>query len=166
MTKEQYATITEPFRSHPGRTSALQWTNRMLAAIVFASYALLLLGDLFTRNRSLAIHMIVPLDAFLIVSAARFLINRPRPYERFEMQPVVAKRTKGKSFPSRHVFSAFMIAMTFLLATDLLWVGVSLLVLCVLIGVIRVISGVHYISDVIAGAVCGIVAGIVGFWLL
>ena len=29
--------------------------------------------------------------------------------------------------------------------------------------VVRVISGVHYISDVVAGAMCGIIAGIVGY---
>ena len=32
-----------------------------------------------------------------------------------------------------------------------------------LLAIIRVISGVHFISDVIAGALVGIVAGIIGF---
>ena len=90
----------------------------------------------------------------------RYLINRKRPYEKFDVPPVIPKDTKGKSFPSRHVFSATVIAMTFLFMSPWMWLGVALLFVALLEGVVRVVSGVHYISDVIAGMVVGILAAL------
>ena len=56
-----------------------------------------------------------------------------------------------------------MIAMTFLCQSPFTWVGVVVMVFSIGMAVVRVISGVHYISDVVAGAMCGIIAGIVGY---
>ena len=56
--------------------------------------------------------------------------------------------------------------MTYLCWSPYVWAGVVLLVLAAGMAVVRVISGVHYISDVAAGAVCGIVAGVLGYVIL
>ena len=64
-----------------------------------------------------ALSIIVPLVGFVAVSVFRYIVNRPRPYEKFDMPPVIPKDTHGRSFPSRHVFSAFIIAFTVLICS-------------------------------------------------
>ena len=63
----------------------------------------------------------------------------------------------GRSFPSRHVFSAFIIAFTVLIcspaASPLWFIGILLAVLAAIIACVRVISGVHFISDVVGAFV-------------
>ena len=66
--------------------------------------------------------------------------------------------------PSRHVFSAFVIGMAFLHMNIVL--GIIILIIGCLMAVIRVIVGVHFPRDVIAGAVIGILSGIIGFYLI
>ena len=70
------------------------------------------------------------------------------------MPPVIPKNTKGHSWPSRHVFSATIIALTFFPVNMPL--AIVLLVCAAGIAVIRVISGVHSISDVVAAAACAL----------
>ena len=65
--------------------------------------------------------------------------------------------------PSRHVFSAFVIAMSALYICIPL--GICMMLLAVIMAFERVICGVHFPKDVIAGAVIGIVSGIIGFYL-
>ena len=110
--------------------------------------------------------ILVPGISFVMLPFGRKLINRPRPYEAFDVPSVIKKDTKGKSFPSRHVFSATIIAMTFILASPWTWLGIAFLVVAVLLAIVRVISGVHYISDVIAGIVVGVLAATIGYIIL
>lgn len=66
--------------------------------------------------------------------------------------------------PSRHIFSVFMIAMTFLYVKPVL--SIPLFVVGVLLCAVRVIGGVHYLSDVLVGAAIGIASGILGYFVL
>jgi membrane-associated phospholipid phosphatase len=128
---------------------------------VSASYLLLLAWLLWRRDARLFQTIAVPLDGFIAVSVLRRLINRPRPYEKFKTTPVIPKDTKGKSFPSRHVFSAAIIALSFFFVPQVWGVGVFLLICAFLLALLRVLSGVHYPSDVLAGFVAaGVCAGV------
>lgn len=151
MKKETYRKMTRPFRDFPKRARVLHKINKIVTALIFAAYPCLLLWLLLNRDLRLVKAVCVPLDGFIIVSVLRAVLNRPRPYEKFELPPVIPKNTKGHSWPSRHVFSAAVIAFVFL------WVnpaaGILFLLLAVLLAVIRVVSGVHFISDVGAGFV-------------
>lgn len=163
MQKDDYGRLIQWFREHPGYKKALIIGNRVITYLFPLSYVALLFAYGIGQKPELARTLMVPLDSFLILSVARYLINRPRPYEKFDFEPVISKDTKGKSFPSRHVFSAFVIAMTYLLWSPVPVLGIFLLFFGILLAGIRVLSGVHYVSDVIAGAVCGILAGILGY---
>jgi len=162
MKKETYIKMTAPFRNGSPAGRVINITNKIITGISFVVYPLLLIYLFATKNELLFRSIVVPLDSFIILSVFRYFINRKRPYEYFELAPAIAKDTKGKSFPSRHVFSAFVIAMTFLFVAPV-WMGIVLIVFAVFLGVVRVLTGVHFISDVIAGAICGIVAGLIGF---
>ena len=110
--------------------------------------------------------LLVPGVRFVLLSVFRNVVNRPRPYEAFELPPVIKKDTKGHSFPSRHVFSATIIAMTFILHSPWSWLGLIFLAIALLLAVVRVVSGVHYISDVVAGIIVAVVAAVLGYIVL
>jgi membrane-associated phospholipid phosphatase len=102
--------------------------------------------------------------SFLSVSLFRRFYNAPRPYEKDGVTPLIEAKTKGHSFPSRHVFSAFVITVA-VLYFHLIW-GIILLCLAVILAYLRTALKVHYIKDVVAGALFGIIGSIIGFWLI
>lgn len=164
MTRDLYRKMTQPFREQPKRAKSLHRANRILTAIVFVAYPVLLVWLYFRMPQNLVRSILVPLDGFIIVSVFRYLVNRRRPYEAFELAPVIPKDTSGKSFPSRHVFSAAIIAFTFLATPGMNALGILLIFCTIGIAVIRVISGVHYISDVIAAILIAFVFSAV-YWI-
>lgn len=105
--------------------------------------------------------IVVPAKAFVVVSIFRKLIDSPRPYTKYDITPLINKDKIGESFPSRHTLSAFLITMTgFYVYFP---VGIMLTVMSLIIAITRVVSGVHFTKDVIAGAVIGILSGIIYF---
>lgn len=163
MKKDTYLKMTRPFRENAKLARSLHIINKIITYVMVALYMGLLAYYACNQDERLIRAIIVPLDSFIIVTVFRYMLNRKRPYEHFDIPPVIQKDTAGKSFPSRHVFSAFIIAMTYLCWSPLVWAGTVLLVLVAGMAVVRVISGVHYISDVAAGAICGIAAGVLGY---
>ena len=155
--------MTQPFRMNAKAGRAIHIINKILTYSVFIAYPILLLYLLLQRNPILGRAIIVPLDSFIVVSVFRHLVNRKRPYEYFEVKPVIDKDTEGKSFPSRHVFSATVIGMTLIFALPVPWIGVLMLIPALGLALIRVLSGVHFISDVIAGAAFGVLCALAGF---
>lgn len=101
---------------------------------------------------------------FIAVSVMRRMINAPRPYELLEFYERKPKDKAGCSFPSRHVFSVFVIATVITPANVAL--GAGLFVLGIALGAMRVLLGVHFIRDVIAGALIGVLSGAVGLLTL
>ena len=153
MTKEQYIKITEPLRSNQERAKRVTSLNPLYLFMLFTD-----------KNPWLWRAILVPAVSFVGLSVVRKIINAPRPYEKFDMSPVLEKDTKGKSFPSRHVFSVFIIAMTIFYEHP--GAGVLLGIIGLLLGIVRVLVGVHEPKDIAAGALAGIVCGIVGYYVI
>ena len=98
---------------------------------------------------------------FVILTLVRAFINAPRPYELIDFyKDDPPKGKKGKSFPSRHVFSIFLIATLSL--THLPVLASVLLVFGAALAASRVLLGIHFLRDVIAGALSGIASGAIG----
>lgn len=154
MRKETYIKMTQPFRENPKLAKSLHMANKILTGLVFIAYPCLLLWMLWHKDPRLTNAIIYPMNGFICVTVVRAILNFPRPYERFGISSVIPKDTKGHSWPSRHVFSATIIALVFLPVN--MPMGIALLVCTAGIAVIRVISGVHSISDVVAAAVCAL----------
>lgn len=163
MTKETYLKVTGLVRKHPGRIRLLEAVNRILTAVVFFSYPLFLLCLALSRQKFFWRAVFVPAVSFAAVTLFRKSVNAPRPYEKFGVPPVLKKDTKGNSFPSRHVFSVFIIAMTEGYCYPI--VGLALCAAGTAMAAIRVFGGVHEIRDVVAGALVGIFGGIAGFYI-
>ena len=87
------------------------------------------------------------------------LVQRPRPYVDHPALHVFASRSPDFSFPSDHATAAFAIAVAILLRSRP-W-GAAALVLAVALAVGRVVVGVHYPTDVLAGAALGTAAALV-----
>lgn len=163
MTAQQYARLSAPFRSEH-RARALNAVNKFLTGFCYCVYPLLLIVLALRLDGRFWKALLVPGISFVLLSVARDKLNARRPYEVLDIQPIIRKNTKGHSMPSRHVFCMFVIAMTFLWILP--WAGIVLLCFGVLLAAVRVVGGVHFPRDVTAGALVGIVCGILGFWVI
>ena len=93
----------------------------------------------------------------LVVLAIKFTIRRRRPEGDWG---AIYRNTDPHSFPSGHAARAAMLAVI-ALALAPIWLGILVVVWCVLVSLARVWMGVHYFSDIIAGILLGIIAGFV-----
>ena len=112
-------------------------------------------------GKQVLIYVFAPASGFMILSLLRKKINAPRPYETWEIVPLLDRDRPGQSMPSRHVFSATIISITCLHAS--LSVGVILLILSAILGLVRVLGGVHFPKDVVVGYICALVWGVIFF---
>lgn len=120
------------------------------------------LAELFSIGAYMHIARLAIITAipFVIVSIARKIINAPRPYDIYPFYEVAPKSKKGSSFPSRHVFSVFVIAAALIPYAP---ISAALLgLLGVLLATMRILLGIHFIRDTVAGALLGIVSGVIG----
>ena len=109
----------------------------------------------------LAVMLAVP---FVLVSAVRALVRAPRPYEVYDFYEKKPHRAKGKSFPSRHAFSAFAIAVA-MLAFDVKF-SFLLFGLALALCACRYFLGIHFARDLWAGALIGVISSALGLWII
>lgn len=108
--------------------------------------------------RSLAITFLVGIAlTAVVVLLIKFSVRRERPEGEWGQ---VYRRTDPHSFPSGHAARAVMLAV---LAAALgpAWFATLLVVWAPLVGLARVATGLHYISDVLAGWVLGLLMGLI-----
>ena len=160
--EEFYMRITAWFRKKNSRVTMLVRANQFLTYLFYVFYPLLLIWIVINQRNFFLKALLVPAVTFVILSLVRNEINRSRPYEKWQIDPLIHKNTKGKSMPSRHLFSSAVIAMVFLYVNPV--TGIIALILSGLDGILRVIGGVHYPSDVCAGFLCGVLAGLL-LWI-
>ena len=161
--QEWYDHIAGKIENRPIFLRLLRTFNRFMTVIMPIVYLTLLTTIYFQEGlgKQIWIYVFVPASGFVILSLLRKKINAPRPYEVWEIIPLLDRDSPGQSMPSRHVFSATIISMACLHAS--LSVGVILLVLSALLGLVRVLGGVHYPKDVVVGYICGLVWGVIFF---
>ena len=105
---------------------------------------------------------------FICLSVFRRCFNAPRPAELYDLASLGADASvlskRGRSFPSRHVFSSFLIGTLLLTSVPIL--GAIVLAFGVGLGACRVLRGVHFIRDCVCGAIIGALCGIIGIVIL
>ncbi len=79
-------------------------------------------------------------------------IRRPRPFYAEHYKPLIELAISTPSFPSQHATIAFSLVAIFL-NDPFIWP--FLLMAAILVGVGRLAVGVHYLSDVVVGAMMG-----------
>ena len=102
--------------------------------------------------------LVSALVAWGLAAILQRLFRRQRPYLARKQKPLIKLWIPSSSFPSAH--SAISFAMATIVVTENLWLGAILLVLAALVALSRVGVRVHYHSDVLAGALLGILTAL------
>ncbi len=158
MNEIKYKKMLEYIKEKKFAFGLLNILYKWLPLVMFICYpVMLLIKALQEVDKNFIIMLCVPAGMLVLVTVLRKLINRRRPYEKFSTPPLFERDGKGESFPSRHTASAFIIAISGFVLN--VWLGALLLIVAALIGATRVLSGVHYISDVLAGGALSIAVG-------
>jgi undecaprenyl-diphosphatase len=143
------------------------WNEFFLSATNLGSFVIMAVltlgvsvGLLLARHRGSAVALIASMLGTLYLSSAlKVVVGRPRPPELTRLW-----QTGGDSFPSGHTISGFAFFVTIaLLSLDhvkgralKLWILSFALLLGTLVAISRMYLGVHYLSDVVGGALVGI----------
>ena len=146
MTAQRYQAIFDWFRARPAALRALGYAQKISVLGVYLVIGHLAV-TLWQRSGQFWRVLAVPAAVYVLGTLLRAAINRPRPYEALNFTPLFPKDTKGQSMPSRHCFSA------------------AAILLAAVVAVTRVLTGVHYPSDVLAGLAFGAGAAVIGFLL-
>ena len=87
------------------------------------------------------------------------LVDRPRPWLDLPIAPLVAE-DDPHSFPSGHTCAAFAAGLAWAGTCSARWARIAAVVSAVCMGLSRLYVGVHYPSDVLAGALVGSLAAL------
>jgi len=161
MTKEKFLEIKSYMEQHKEVMYAMIVIAKIITYLIFVFYPLLIV-HLYVKNginATLIKTILVPGISFAIFSIVRKIINKPRPYEVWKVDPIIEKDTKGKSFPSRHLFSSCLIGMIYVVHVPI--VGAAFLIGSAYLAIYRVVMGVHFIRDVVVGSLIGIAIGMI-----
>jgi membrane-associated phospholipid phosphatase len=144
------------------RNRSLDGTFRFItnyAAPVSFGVPVLICGTGFIKHDSLTVRNSLNIGTALVVTViittiTKYSVNRTRPFIKYS---IIEKGSSGgsPSFPSGHTSEAFALATSvsltypkwYVIASSFVWAGA--------VGYSRMDLGVHYPSDVLAGAVLG-----------
>ena len=161
--QEWYDHIAGKIENKSFLLSLLKSFNRFMTVVMPIVYLTLLVITYLQQGlgKQVLMYVFVPASGFVILSLLRKKLNAPRPYEVWEIVPLLDRDSHGQSMPSRHVFSATIISMVCLHISPT--IGMACLTLSAFLGLVRVLGGVHYPKDVVVGYACGLVWGVIFF---
>ena len=161
--QEWYDHVAGKIENKPFLLSLLRTFNRFMTVVMPIVYLTLLATTYLQEGlgKQVLIYVFIPASGFVILSFLRKKINAPRPYEEWDIKPLLDRDSPGQSMPSRHVFSATIISVACMHAS--LTMGMICLTLSAFLGLVRVLGGVHYPKDVLVGYACGLVWGVIFF---
>ncbi len=126
----------------------------LLSAFLFALWFYWEKEDKDTKQKGVVAGVLgVGLGSLAVVSAINFLVQRARPFDILHVN-LLYYRPTDPSFPANSAVVAFAIATAIYLAEKKL--GIAALLIAAFYGFLRVFVGVHFPSDVLAGATVGI----------
>ena len=163
MNKEGYIAAKNFFDKHKKIKNTATAVQKGSEILIYVTYPVFLAVLFFSNNifwlKSAAVCGI----GFVLVSLFRRFYNAPRPYQVYDITPVINKQTQGCSLPSRHCFSAAVIAVS--ISVINLPLGIFLGALALIIAALRVAFGVHFIRDVAFGILLGALFGAVQYFI-
>ncbi len=95
----------------------------------------------------------------VLVALARHFFPRLRPFDKLEGINFLLEQKDSMSFPSGH--TAFVFAISTVIYFYNRKTGLVLFILSFLMGLTRIIAGVHWLSDILGGSVLGVLAGVI-----
>ena len=150
-----------------------------LLGIFFAEYlsyilVLFLLYFLFwpkkdrIKNRAMVLVSLAAaiIARFVVKTIIIFFYERPRPYVNLSLAHKlisVSSSENFQSFPSGHAMFFFALSTVIYCFNKKL--GIFFLICSTIISIARIFAGIHWPSDILGGAVLGIMVGVIISWL-
>lgn len=137
------------------------YSQYLLAAV----FLLLLFYSTWSGKEKIKIFLVTALSMIIsrfgIVELIRYLYHRPRPFVAYSVNQLVSNGSY--SFPSGHAALFFAMAMAIYFYNKK-W-GIWFFIAAILMGISRVIAGVHYPTDILGGAAIGVIIACAIFYI-
>lgn len=138
--------------------SVVASTGSWLTAFALALYWVRACSTADTHGRLAAERALLGVGiSYVAVEGLGWLLPRARPFSQSSDALQLVGHTAHRSFPSRHVASAF--AMSLAVSDSSAKLALGFAAIGASLGAVRVAAGVHYPSDALAGAVLGTLIG-------
>ena len=151
--------------SFTAHISPFIWANLTFLGDTMAAIALLIL---FIRKRPDLVWsgIIAAIIGIVIVNVLKVCFNAPRPPEVINNNiiNIIGQVPIGRSFPSGHTATIFTLAGILMFFFRPLFVRLGLILIALLTGISRIAVGVHWTSDVLAGAAIGCLCATLGVY--
>lgn len=135
--------------------------------LIFIVLTLLALICAKTRRSGAASAIALLIGLILVSVILKPLVARPRPYVIIEgLRNLVDESKDPNSFPSGHTCAAFGLAVAWSRSMRSRMVSVMVYLMAVLMGFSRLYVAVHNPSDVIVGALCGVLSATIAIYIL
>jgi membrane-associated phospholipid phosphatase len=145
---------------HSGWMDRAMWVTTQIGNIVFA--ALLAAGAYAWGDWRFAMDLTLgTLTLWLLVELIKAFTDRARPFNLLRETRIIGVREPGLSFPSGHTAQTFFVVA--LALSHFQWpaeIVIGLYGIAALVAFTRIYVGAHYPRDVFAGAILGLVWGI------
>lgn len=140
-------------------------TPNLFFTIYFTGFAYIFFNNANYNNTDILKYILIPLCTIIFSKIIRKNIFSKRPFEKFDIQSLVHHRG-GNSMPSNHSASAFAIAISVINIANITHISAILIILAIITAISRVMAGVHFPLDVLAGAILAMIIGFIGFFVI
>ncbi len=170
--KNVYNRHAEFLRKNPIFLKFLLFANKALTLLFALGFCAVVCFTAISQSRAKAFDYLAwvavvgaPISCLVVVGALRLIFPRRRPYnpQGAGITPFLEKKMDEKSFPSRHLASAFIIATIICALCPIL--GVVAYLGGLFLGYIRFALGLHYPTDLLGGGVIGVLCGLCAFFI-
>lgn len=152
-----YMAVYNFVRRHPSLHKPIIFINDKSPNVMMVLFYGLMPILVLTRDIRIFAFAAFPLIELLLVTKFRNNVDRPRPFDVLDVTPLES-HSSGHSFPSLHCSSSFVITMSLYYIHPTL--GLTGLIVSIFVAVSRLLSGVHYPSDIAAGIAIGLLFGV------
>lgn len=134
------------------------------AGFIWITISIILICTKKYRKVGITSLLAISIGTILTEGVIKHLVERVRPIIAYPIDNPLIKLPISFSFPSGHTASS--IAVAYVLSTYIKRYKFYFISLAVLIGFSRIYLYVHYFSDVLGGAVVGLVSGILAVYIM